>query len=51
MSYDFFEKNIVKNSNLTREGKVSYVFKSELFHLSTAPGDVLATSKPIGMSM
>ena len=46
-----FEKNIVKNSNLTWEGEVIYVFKSELFHFSITQGDVLATLKPIGKSM
>ena len=50
MSYVLFWK-ILKNSNLTWEEKVIYVFKLELFHFPITQGDVLATSKPIGMSM
>ena len=48
MSYVLLCK-ICQKLHLTWE--VIYVFKSELFHFSTAQGDVLATSKHIGMSM
>jgi hypothetical protein len=46
-----FWKKYCQKLQLTWEGEVIYVFKSELFHFLTAQGDVLATSKPIGMSM